>query len=195
MLNPYPTNTEFIQALKSGDSKAYKTLVDVYHHKLCVYAFSLIHNQNAAEDIVQNVFICTWKNRARLKSNYEIKHFLYKSVYNEFINEYRKQKKVVPLEKKYIDALTVTIDHKNEYALDRKIRLIKQEIENLPPKCKEIFVLSKQEGLTNQEIATYKQVSVKSVEAHITRAFHILRESIGGEIYHMMFLIFGKKRI
>lgn len=193
MLNPYPTNTEFIQALKSGDSKAYDILVDGYHHKLCVYAMSLIGNQNAAEDIVQNVFICTWKNRERLKSNCEIKHFLYKSVYNEFINEYRKQKKVVPLERKYIDALTATIESKNEYDLERKMKLVRQEIENLPPKCKEIFMLSKQEGLTNQEIAVYKQVSIKSVEAHITKAFHILRQSIGGEIYHMMFLIFGKR--
>lgn len=195
MPNPYQTNTEFIHALKSGESKAYNILVDLYHHKLCVYAFTLIHDQNAAEDIVQNVFICTWKNRERLKTNCEIKHFLYKSVYNEFINEYRKQKKIVPLEQKYIDALSTTLEAKNEYDLDRKIKLIKREIENLPPKCKEIFILSKQEGLTNQEIAKYKQVSIKSVEAHITKAFHILRASIGGEIYHLMFLIFGINRM
>jgi RNA polymerase sigma-70 factor (ECF subfamily) len=53
-------------------------------------------------------------------------------------------------------------------------------------------MLSKQDGLTNLEIAEYKEVSIKSVEAHITKAFNILRESIGDEVHIVMFLIFGE---
>ena len=171
-------NSQFIEALKSGDSKAYTVLVDNFHHKLCVYAYSLINNHNIAEDIVQNVFIRTWRKRDLLKCDFKIKSFLYKSVYNEFINEYRKQKLVVPLKKKYIDALTTVVENVDQYNLDRKIKLVKQEIQNLPPKCQEIFMLSKYNGLTNLEIAEYKKVSVKSVEAHITKAFAVLRQSI-----------------
>lgn len=192
MSNTYSDNSEFIEALKSGESKAYTTLVDIYHHKLCIYAYSLSNDQNAAEDIVQNVFIRTWKNRNQLKSDFEIRGFLFKSVYNEFIDEFRKQKLVVPLEKKYIDAITTVVDDENEHALERKIKLVKWEIQKLPPKCKEIFMLSKQDGLTNQEIAEYKQVSVKSVEAHITKAFSVLRRSIGVEIHSVMFLLLGE---
>lgn len=183
-------NLQFIEALRSGDSKAYTTLVDIYHHKLCIYAFSLINDLQAAEDIVQNVFFRTWKNRNRLKDDFEIRSFLFKSVYNEFIDQYRKQKQVVPLEKKYMDALTTIVENEDEHALERKIKLVKREIQNLPPKCKEIFMLSKQEGLTNIEIAEYKKVSIKSVEAHITKAFSILRQSIGDEIHRVLFLIF-----
>ena len=192
MFKDYSDNTQFIEALKLGDSKAYTILVDIYHHKLCIYAYSLINDQKAAEDIVQNVFIRTWKKRDQLKSDFEIKSFLYKSVYNEFIDEYRKQKMVVPLEKKYIDALTTFVENEDEYGLEQKIKFVKGEIQKLPPKCKEIFMLSKQDGLTNLEIAEYKEVSIKSVEAHITKAFNILRESIGDEVHIVMFLIFGE---
>ncbi len=61
------------------------------------------------------------------------------------------------------------------------MKLVKQEIENLPPKCKQIFLLSKQDGLTNTEIAEFLNVSIKSVEAHITKAFSILRKTVGGK--------------
>lgn len=193
MLNTYLNYLQFIEALKLGDSTAYTILVDTYHHKLCIYAYSLINDQKAAEDIVQNVFIRTWKKRDQLKSDFEIKSFLYKSVYNEFIDEYRKQKMVVPLEKKYIDAITTIVENEDEYGLEQRIKLVKREIQKLPPKCKEIFMLSKQDGLTNLEIAEYKQVSIKSVEAHISKAFNILRKSIGDEIHIISFLLFRKK--
>jgi RNA polymerase sigma-70 factor (ECF subfamily) len=192
MIDNYLDNSQFIEALKLGDSKAYTILVDIYHHKLCIYAYSLTNDQNAAEDIVQNVFIRTWKKRNQLRSDFEIRSFLYKSVYNEFIDEYRKQKLVVPLEKKYIDALTTIVENEDEHALERKIKLIKREIQKLPPKCQEIFMLSKLEGLTNMEIAEYKQLTVKSVEAHITKAFNILRKSIGDDIHIVRFLLFSK---
>ncbi|MCM4164574.1 MULTISPECIES: RNA polymerase sigma factor [unclassified Arenibacter] len=194
MINKYLDNSKFIEALKLGDSKAYTALVDIYHHKLCIYAYSLTNDHNAAEDIVQNVFIRTWKKRGQLKCDFEIRSFLYKSVHNEFIDEYRKKKLVVPLEKKYIDALTNMVENEDEYALDQKINLIKREIQNLPPKCQEIFILSKQEGLTNLEISEYMQVSIKSVEAHITKAFNILRKSIGDKVNIVMLLFFKTRK-
>ncbi|WP_245795593.1 RNA polymerase sigma factor [Arenibacter nanhaiticus] len=171
---------------------AYTTLIDIYHHKLCIYAFNLINDHKAAEDIVQNVFINTWKKRNQLKSDVEIRNFLYRSVYNGFIDEYRKKKIMVPLDKKYIDTITTINEVENEHVLDRKIKLVKREIQNLPPKCKEIFILSKHDGLTNLEIAEYKQISIKSVEAHITKAFSILRRSIGEEIHTILLLLFRK---
>jgi RNA polymerase sigma-70 factor (ECF subfamily) len=65
------------------------------------------------------------------------------------------------------------------------------EIENLPPKCKQAFVLSKQDGLTNIEIAEYLNISPKSVEGHITKAFSILRKSLDGKMKGVFLLLFG----
>ena len=89
----------FIKALKQGESKAYTFLVDNYHYKLCVYAYGLTNDNDLSEDIVQNVFMKIWKNRLKLKDDFSIKGYLFKSVYNEFIDQYRKQKSVLSLEK------------------------------------------------------------------------------------------------
>jgi RNA polymerase sigma-70 factor (ECF subfamily) len=161
-------NTEFISGLKKGESKAYAFMVDTYHNMLCVYAFELTNDHDLAKDIVQNVFINIWRIRIKLKDDFAIKSYLYKSVYNEFLNQKRNRKLVVQLDKKYIDTLSQVVEENNERSLEELMILIKQEIENLPPKCKRIFLLSKQEGLSNIEIAEYLNVSTKSVEAHIT---------------------------
>lgn len=182
---------EFISSLKKGDSKGYQFLVTSYHQKLCVYANSLTNDSDLAEDIVQNVFMSIWKNRNKLKDQFAVKSYLYKSVYNEFIDQYRKKKAVLTLEKKHIDALTYIVEEEDEKSLEKLISIVKKEIDKLPPKCKQTFLLSKEEGLTNLEISEYLNISIKSVEAHITKAFSVLRKSIGNKVNGILFLLFG----
>jgi RNA polymerase sigma-70 factor (family 1) len=186
----FTENTQLIHSLKAGEPKAYIFLVNTYHHKLCIYAYSFTKDQDLAEDIVQNVFMRIWTKRKNLKEDFVIISFLYKSVYNEFIDQYRNQKPVFSLEKKYIDALNDIVENEDENYLDRTIKLVKREIQNLPPKCKEIFLLSKEEGLTNIEIAEYKNISIKSVEAHITKAFSLIRTSLGDKTNIYLFLLY-----
>lgn len=189
----YINDISLINSLKKGEPNAYTYLVDAYHHKLCVYVYSLTRDYDLAEDIVQNVFVRIWKKRLKLKDDFSIKNYLYRSVYNEFIDQYRQNKPVLALEKKHIDVLS-SIAEDDENSLDKLIALVKKEIENLPPKCKQTFLLSKQEGLTNIEIAEYLNVSIKSVEAHITKAFHILRKTVGEQMHQVLFLMFGLNR-
>ncbi|MFH4966524.1 RNA polymerase sigma-70 factor [Gaetbulibacter sp. M235] len=184
-----------IDVLKKGNSNAYTFLVNNYHHKLCVYAYGLTNNHDLSEDIVQNVFMSVWKQRHKLKDDFVVKNYLYKSVYNEFIDQYRKHKSVLALEKKYIDALSAIVEDEEDNSLEQLINLVKQEIENLPPKCKHTFLLSKQEGLTNIEIAEYLNISIKSVEAHITKAFFILRQTVGKKMNCILFLLFYPKKV
>lgn len=191
----YLNDIDLIAALKKGDTNAYNFLVNTYHKKLCVYAFSLTNDNDLAEDIVQNVFMNIWKSKRKLKEDFVVKSYVYKSVYNEFIDQYRKNKAVLSLEKKHIEALTYIVEEEDEKSIERLVAIVKNEIENLPPKCKEIFLLSKEEGLTNIEIAEYLNVSIKSVEAHITKAFATLRSSIGDKIEGILFLLFGKKGV
>jgi len=184
---------DLIDALKKGDAKAYTFLVNQYHHKLCVYAFSLTKDHDLSEDIVQNVFLSIWKKKSDLKDELVIKSYLYKSVYNEFIDQYRKEKHLLSLEKKHYDVLSEITEDEDENSLERLIKLVKKEIENLPPKCKQTFILSRQDGLTNIEIAEFLNVSIKSVEAHITKAFSILRKTAGDKMNSILFLLFGAK--
>jgi RNA polymerase sigma-70 factor (ECF subfamily) len=186
-------NVILIESLKNGDERAYTYLIDTYHHKLCVYANSLVKNIYSAEDIVQNVFIKVWEQRTRLKSDHAIKSFLYKLAYNEFIDLYRKNQSLFSLEKSYYDALNSIVLDDDSESLQRVINVVNKEIQNLPPKCKEVFILSKKEGLTNIEIAEHLDVSIKTVEAQITKAFSILRSSLEEKIKSFLFLLFGKK--
>ena len=183
-------NLFLAQRLISGDPKAYDLLMDSYYQNLCVYAQSLCNDHNMAEDIVQNVFVKIWVKRKKINPDLSIKSYLYKSVYNEFINQYRKNKPVIYLEKKYFEAIDLVVDIELE-ELESLIKLMNTEIENLPSKCKEIFLMNKKEGLTHTEISEYLNISIKTVEGHITRAFKILTEKLGTKVEAVLFVLFG----
>ncbi|MBC8769570.1 RNA polymerase sigma-70 factor [Arenibacter sp. BSSL-BM3] len=183
-------NQQLAQRLILGDCKAYDFLMNSYYQRLCVYAQSLCNDHNMAEDIVQNVFVKIWVKRKKINPDLSIKSYLYKSVYNEFINQYRKNKPVIYLEKKYFEAIDLVVDIEPE-ELESLIKLMNTEIENLPSKCKEIFLMNKKEGLTHTEISEYLNISIKTVEGHITRAFKILTEKLGTKVEAVLFLLFG----
>ena len=183
-------NLFLAQRLISGDPKAYDLLMEFYYQNLCAYAQSLCQDHALAEDIVQNVFVKMWDKRKKINPDLSIKSYLYKSVYNEFINQYRKNKPVIYLEKKYFEAIDLVVDIEPE-ELESLIKLMNIEIENLPSKCKEIFLMNKKEGLTHTEISEYLNISIKTVEGHITRAFKILTEKLGAKVEAVLFLLFN----
>ena len=182
-----------LEKLKKGDSKAYSFLMDSYYKRLCGYANSLTNDIAKSEDIVQNIFVKIWVNRKKISSDIQIKNYLYKSVYNEFIDQYRKNKPLVYLEKKHIKAVNQIVNEKDGL-LDNLILKLDSEIEKLPKKCKNIFLLNKKDGLTHTEIADYMNISVKTVEGHMSRAFKILNDSLGVKIKKILFILFNTKK-
>ncbi len=174
MVLEFNDNSCLLNQLKKGNEKAYAYLVDTFHHRLCVYANSLVKDKDQAEDIVQNVFVRTWERRDTLKTDFTIKSFLYRSVHNEFIDQYRKRKSAIALEIKYTEEMQ-RLTPRDDAFLERLLSLVQHEIHNLPPKCRKIFLMSKQEGRTNLEIAEHLKVSKKTIEYHMTKAFNILR--------------------
>lgn len=169
--------------------------MEKYHHDLCVYANNLCGNYDEAKDIVQNVFLKLWEKRQKINEIKSFKSYLYKAVFNRFINEYRKNSKFLVFEKEYIDSLNELVNSSEVDLLHQKIELVKKEIENLPSKCKKVFLMSKQDGLTNIEIADYLNISAKTVENHITKAFKILRKNAGEKIKTILFLLFDLKKL
>ena len=181
------------EQLKSGNVKAYDFLMDCYYEKLCAYTYTLTQDHGKTEDIVQNVFMSLWINRKRINPNFSIKNFLYRSVYNEFVDQYRKDQHMTYLEKKYLDELDTVVQNEPE-DIETLIGLVNSEIENLPPKCKRVFLLNKKEGLTYIEISEYLNISAKTVDWHITQAFKILRDKLNPKISEsILFLLFGFK--
>lgn len=187
----FDDNAVLVKSLVNGEEKAYRFLLNKFHRKLNVYALTLVNDHSMAQDIVQNVFLKTWKTRNKLNPEFPIQSFLYKSIYNEFINSYQQNKAMMPLQQKYMESMHQVIETTDEGSIERMLAIINREIQNLPPKCQQVFILSKKEGLTNIEIAEHLDISIKTVEAQISKAFKILKEKLKDNYNMMLFLLFS----
>ena len=185
--------TELVERLKNGEEQAFIQLVDLYDRRLFGYALTLTNDHALAEDILQNVFLRTWENRKNLRITSSLQNYMFRSVYNEFINQYKKNRSTMVLEQKYFEAFEKVVQSHSEKSWEKVMGRITREIESLPPKCREVFLLSRKEGLTNLEISEYLKVSIKTVEAHLTKAFGVLRKELGAEYRTFLFVLFGSK--
>ena len=188
----YRNNFDLIENLRNGEESAYAYLLKLYHKQLFTYLITLTHNHAAAEDIIQNVFLKLWEYRKHLNPEYSIRNFLYKSCYNEFVNHYKKNQRITYFEKEYIETIESVGINNDIHHLERQKEIVFQGVSSLPDKCAEVFLLSKREGLTNIEIAQYLKISLKTVEGHLTKAYAILREQLGGKIVSILFLLLKK---
>ncbi len=180
-----------VKSLKEGREDAYLFLLNHYDRKLYAYALSLIDDHAIAQDILQNVFLKIWQNRKKLNIHSSLHSYLYKSVYYEFVNQYRAKQNLSVLEKKYTESLNRVVENIEDTNIENVIALVSKETSKLPPKCKEIFILSKKEGLSNNEISEYLGLSIKTVEGQITKAFKILRANLSEKVKPLLFLVFG----
>lgn len=190
-MKDFSCNLFFIKSLKRGDEDAYVFLVNKFHANLSTYILSLTNDRTLTQDIVQNVFLKTWEFRKKLNSEYSIKNFLYKSAYNEFVNQYWKNQTLKDLELKYVKSINESKEEFDNETFTKLILMVKKEIQNLPPKCKQVFLLSKEEGLTNIEISDYLYLSKRTVETQISKAYSIIRKKIGCKTNYILFFMFG----
>lgn len=180
----------FLFRIQNGDEEAFTELVDKYSPYLYSYAVSLTRDRFQAQDIVQNIFTSLWINKEKLNLDINLRSYIYKCVYNEFIDLYRKNKSQTELELLYQDMFYKHINSLSDDYLEKKIKILKKEIEKLPDKSKEIFLLSKSDGFTNKEISDILNLNIKGVEYHITKCYKILRNKIGEKMKLLLFLCF-----
>ena len=139
---------------------------------LGMYALRIVDDADVAEDMVQEAFMNTWE---RLEGGLEIsnfKAFMYRSVRNECLSYLSSLKEKVGEE---------FIPEVGEDEIDTSFRdaRIWRAIDELPEKCREIFLMSKRDGYSNEEIADELGISIKTVKNQMTKAFTRLREALG----------------
>lgn len=178
MKKDFKNNSILLNEFKKNNDLALIYLMDNYYKRLCSYAYSLSNDQDGAKDIVQNIFMKLWENRKTLPEIYSFKSYLYKSVYNEFLNQIRGSSRIIFFEKEYFEALKNFVNVKDNSQTIEQIALLNDEIEKLSPKCKKTFLLCKREGLSYIETANYLNISTKTVEKHMVKAFSILRKKM-----------------
>ena len=172
------SNQIIISKLQKGDQKIWKEIVNQYSEQLFGYSLSLCSEHSVASDIVQQVFISLFEYRFKLNPDYPLKSFLYKTAYNKFVNHYKKEKSLARLHEQYHYILQEIFYEKLDQDIEKDLAIINTLIENLPEKTKEVFILKKKRGLSNDEISKTLSISVKTVEGHITKAFKLLREGV-----------------
>ncbi|MEO8766066.1 MAG: RNA polymerase sigma-70 factor [Ginsengibacter sp.] len=142
------------------------------YERLHSYAFTIVKDNEEAEDIVQLAFVKLWEKRSRVNIEQSGKFYLYKSVYHLCLNSIRDKK----TKQKYEDKLALPSAGTSYLNEDREINnQVSAAIDTLPVKCREVFIKSRDEGKRYAEIAMELNISVKTVEAQMGKALKILR--------------------
>ncbi|MFC5048215.1 RNA polymerase sigma factor [Aquimarina hainanensis] len=170
---------KLLTALKKGCQKAFKFIYSTFYEILCVYILNFTSNREEAEDIVQDTLLKLWQKRESIVINTSLKSYLFQAVYNRFVDNYRREKKRYEiLDTIRLSALNSLYTEEEQQHESQKIKILQQIIEQLPPKCKEIFLLSKMRGLKYQQIADELGISIKTVENQIGIAYQKIRVAL-----------------
>ena len=156
----------------------FKKLFEQYYNPLCNFACTILYDSNKAEDAVQDVFVKMWQKKEKVGELEYVKSYLFTATRNKCIEYLRKLKLDRKLseqnEKRLEMSSSMNIDDEAEkYVLKEKLF---NSIRQLPPKCQEVFTMSKINGLTYSEIADELGISPKTVDNQIGRALRLLRE-------------------
>lgn len=169
-----------LKGLRKGSPSAYNELFSEYYVWLCNYIFTLCNDRGLSEDIVQDTIIGIWEKRNRISVQHSLKNYLFRSCHNRFLAHVRKKKvKFDFLDQIRWDVLAQA-HTEPEVRQDSKIQKLYRLIDELPPRCREVFVKNKLEKRKYKEIAVDMGISIKTVENQMSKALHFLRENATG---------------
>lgn len=183
-MNP---NDKFLEQLNQRKLSAYKSLYKEYYRILVLYAINFVKRQQVAEDIVQELFVAIWKKQISFLSFTSFRVYIYNAVRNASL-DYLKHQNV---EENYILSLQENYREVNdgEDLQEEEIRrLLYREIDELPPKMREIFLMY-MDGKKNEEIANLLNVSLETVKTQKKRAVKQIKSKLGTLYY--FFCIFN----
>ena len=166
------------------DEAAYKELFIAFYKPLHQFASSFVKAKELAEEIVSDVFIKIWENRSELESINNLKVYLYVSIKNTSLKYLLKQHRQVAIS---IDELDVELESfqrtPEELMLTTEMmNKIQQTINALPPRCKIIFKLIKEDGLRYKEVAEILNISVKTIDSQLAIALRKINKAVSFDL-------------
>lgn len=144
------------------------------------------HDLDDARNIVHDVFLGLWEKWEGLPEDTNYKSYLYAGVRNRGLNFIRDRKKQVAFEQVAEGKLALAADEMNATELEGEIEFA---IQSLPEKCREVFEMNRKEGLKYAQIAEALGISVKTVEAQMSKALGVLRERLGEFLVLLLFIL------
>lgn len=164
-------------SVMTNSEEAFKDLFVRMYKTLHYYAFTIVREETAAEEVVQTVFCRLWERKDRLLIRQTTEAYLYKAVYNESLN-YLKTTRIRNGHQRNALQATGLTETADTHDLQRLRQQLQAALESLPERCRTVFQLSRMENMKYREIAETLGISVKTVEAQMARAFRILREKL-----------------
>ncbi|MDG5767713.1 RNA polymerase sigma-70 factor [Balneolales bacterium ANBcel1] len=174
------------EQIRNDNKAAFSDLFETYYTPLCEYAYSYVKQEEVMEDVVQEVFVRIWENRYRWEPRVAVRAYLYRSVYHQVINDYRKKRFETPLKEDSEANIPDRIPSPMEQLHGQDAsNSIQQAISALPERRREILVLRLLHGLSYKEISATLGISVNTVDTQIRRALKTLRARLKHFVCHM----------
>ena len=178
MLNQ-PENTDALATLLFADAASFERIFKDHYAALCRVAFRVLRNEEKAEDVVQDLFARLWETREGRTISVSPKTYLTRAAVNAAIDYQQKHRKLVNPTHEQWQQLQPAANSTDEAMQQTETQAqIAQALNKLPPACRTVFVLSREEELSYKEIADALQISVKTVENQMGKALKIMRQEL-----------------
>ena len=186
-----------LENLKKGDSKAFESVFKFWYEPLVNFADEYISDLESARNIVQTIFMKLWEKHVLVDPESNLKAYLYMATRNACMSHIRHLK----VESSYFRKTAQNIENLqlnyealeelriNQIDFSTLEKLIQDTIDSLPDRCREVFLLSRVHDMKNREIAEKLNISVKAVEANMTRALTKLRENTSDYLPELVFFL------
>ncbi len=174
------TEAALLARLRSGDERALEAVFRMHYPAMCAVVRRIVFAPDVAEELVQDVFFKLWSKREQLAEIDALKTYLYRAARNTALNHLRRQKLEHAFEEQELaKGEPITQDNQADSAATSEVeRAVRVAIGRLPERCREIFLMSRDGGLTYGQIATELGISIKTVETQMGRALKSLRISL-----------------
>jgi RNA polymerase sigma-70 factor, ECF subfamily len=176
--HPVSNESNIAEKIRHGDVEAFSLLFRQQYEPLCHFAHRFVSDFDAAEGIVQDVFVRMWEMREKATIHTSLKSYLFTAVRNSCLNQIKHGKYASPLQDLEEGSGPTTSHPDAQLESNELARALEKAIEGLPPKCREIFCMAKYDGLSYQEIADIQGVSLNTVKTQLKRALKSLSSSL-----------------
>jgi RNA polymerase sigma-70 factor, ECF subfamily len=177
-----PSDAELARRMRLGDERALEVIFRTYYPGLVGFVRRYVKTTEIAEELVQDLFLKIWSRRGSLGAIDSVKTYLFRAARNTALNHLRRRK----LEHEWAEMEQGEVSEEQgiEGGGDETVEeselaaAVRAAVDRLPPRCREVFMLSRDGGLTYAEIAKTLGISIKTVETQMGRALKALRESL-----------------
>jgi RNA polymerase sigma-70 factor, ECF subfamily len=179
-------NREFDKTLSR---KMFEELFHAHYASLCRFATQYLNDRSDSEEIVQEVFVNLWQKRDSIDPAKQVKTYLFTAVRNRCLNFIRDRKKFRSF---YLDVeveLEFPVQERDLLTGAEEMEMIGKALDKLPEKCRAVFELSRFDNMRYHEIASHLNISVKTVEAQVSKALKILREELKDLLWAIILLL------